>query len=176
MARPYIIAQEIVTFAETLIKNTQDGEHVTRALCVILAARRGLTSKEISNDLGIAERTVFKYRDELNKMAISGDTSRQDTRGGRYHCYMTYDEERKFFLQFYYDALKGTIITAPRLHKELNNKLGTIVAKSTLYRMMERHGWREVVPDTKHPKSDPEAQKQFKKKSLNSWLLRLKGM
>jgi hypothetical protein len=32
-----------------------------------------------------------------------------------------------------------------------------------VYRLLERHGWRKVAPDTHHPKSDPAAQEEWKK-------------
>jgi hypothetical protein len=41
---------------------------------------------------------------------------------------------------------------------------------STTYRLLARHGWRKVQPDTKHPKSDPAAQDEFKKNSPKLWL------
>jgi hypothetical protein len=41
--------------------------------------------------------------------------------------------------------------------------LGHDTSPSTTYRMLARHGWRKVQPDTKHPKSDQAAQEEFKK-------------
>jgi hypothetical protein len=41
---------------------------------------------------------------------------------------------------------------------------------STTYRLLARHGWRKVQPDTKHPKSDPALQDEFKKNFLKQWL------
>jgi hypothetical protein len=39
---------------------------------------------------------------------------------------------------------------------------------STTYRLLARHGWRKVQPDTKHPKSDPALQDEFKKTTRSS--------
>jgi hypothetical protein len=33
-----------------------------------------------------------------------------------------------------------------------------------VYRLLARHGWRKVAPDTRHPKSRPEVQEDWKKK------------
>jgi hypothetical protein len=41
---------------------------------------------------------------------------------------------------------------------------------STTYRLLARHGWRKVQPDTKHPKSEPALQDEFKKNSQKQWL------
>lgn len=40
---------------------------------------------------------------------------------------------------------------------------GKDVARSTIYRLLERHGWRKVVPRPRHPKADQAAQSAFKK-------------
>ena len=41
--------------------------------------------------------------------------------------------------------------------------LGRKVPKSTVYRMLARHGWRKVMPRPRHPKADASAQAEFKK-------------
>ena len=39
----------------------------------------------------------------------------------------------------------------------------TGLGRSTIYRLLERHGWRKVVPRPRHPKADVAAQAAFKK-------------
>jgi hypothetical protein len=34
---------------------------------------------------------------------------------------------------------------------------------STIYRLLDRHGWRKLVPRPRHPKANPEEQAIFKK-------------
>jgi len=58
----------------------------------------------------------------------------------------------------------------PGLEKNLKQKtqfsgqtLGYKVPASSVYRMLERHGWRKIVPRPSHPKADPQAQEAFKK-------------
>lgn len=38
-----------------------------------------------------------------------------------------------------------------------------------VYRLLARRGWRKVAPDTKHPKSDPLAQEDWKKNCRKNW-------
>ncbi|MDR1083556.1 MAG: winged helix-turn-helix domain-containing protein [Deltaproteobacteria bacterium] len=47
---------------------------------------------------------------------------------------------------------------------------GQAVAVSTTNRLLRRHGWRKVKPDTKHLKSDPSIQEEFKKNSKAWWI------
>jgi transposase len=51
----------------------------------------------------------------------------------------------------------------------LAEKLGQPVKASVVYRLLARHGWRKVAPDTRHPKSDPEAQAEWKKNFPKRW-------
>jgi len=39
------------------------------------------------------------------------------------------------------------------------------VAASTVYRLLERAGWRKVAPRPSHPRKDPAAEEAFKKSS-----------
>jgi hypothetical protein len=39
------------------------------------------------------------------------------------------------------------------------------VHKSTISRLLKRHGWRKPVPRPVHPKAKPQAQTEFKKTS-----------
>ena len=48
-------------------------------------------------------------------------------------------------------------------------KLGKPLALSTIYAMLARHGWRKVAPDKIHPKSDPDAQEDWKKNCRGAW-------
>jgi hypothetical protein len=43
------------------------------------------------------------------------------------------------------------------------------VAASVVYRLLARHGWRKVAPDTRHPKSDPAAQLDGKENFRKRW-------
>ena len=44
------------------------------------------------------------------------------------------------------------------------NRVSLLAVKaSVVYRLLARHGWRKVAPDTRHPKSSPAAQQEWKK-------------
>ncbi|MDR1084263.1 MAG: winged helix-turn-helix domain-containing protein [Deltaproteobacteria bacterium] len=59
----------------------------------------------------------------------------------------------------------------PDLCDEFNSFVGIIVHKSTFCRMLARHGWRKIKPDTRHPHSDSVTKEEFKKKhSKFKWI------
>ena len=55
------------------------------------------------------------------------------------------------------------------LRAALTQQLGQPVKPSVIYRLLARHGWRKVAPDTRHPKSQPEVQEAWKKNSRKNW-------
>jgi len=46
----------------------------------------------------------------------------------------------------------------PPIRTALAQGLGRKAATSIVYRFLARHGWRKVVPDTRHAKNDPQTQ------------------
>lgn len=66
---------------------------------------------------------------------------------------MTIDEEREFLAQWIDKATIGGVLTVPPIHAALVKRLGRDIPMSTTYRLLARHNWRKVQPDTKHPKA-----------------------
>jgi hypothetical protein len=82
---------------------------------------------------------------------------------------MSYQEEQDFLAPWVEKAATGGIGVVSPLRAALAQKLGRKVAATVVYRMLSRHGWRKVAPDTRHPKSDPQVQ-EAKKNSRKRWL------
>ena len=82
---------------------------------------------------------------------------------------MTLEEEQEFLRNWEVKAIEGGVLSVPPIHAALVERLGRSIPMSTTYRLLARHGWRKVQPDTKHPKSKPEIQEEFKKNSPGWW-------
>jgi transposase len=57
------------------------------------------------------------------------------------------------------------MLTVAEIQRAYEQRLGKAVAPSTIYRLLQRHGWRKVVPRPRHPKADVAAQAAFKETS-----------
>jgi predicted ArsR family transcriptional regulator len=136
-----------------------------QALSVLLVSEAGLDAIQTSEILGVSERTVFRHRDSIRNQ----DERRRNTWGGRRHYSMTIEEERNFLHTWETRANEGGVLSVPPVHAALVETLGRSIPMSTTYRLLARHGWRKVQPDTKHPKSKPEIQEEFKKNSPRLW-------
>lgn len=86
-------------------------------------------------------------------------------RGGRHHEYLTAAQEQELLAPFAQRAEAGGMLTVAEIQQAYRQRTGRDVARSTVYRLLERHGWRKVAPRPRHPKVDVAAQAAFKKTS-----------
>ena len=82
---------------------------------------------------------------------------------------MSIEEEQAFLEPWAEQAESGGVLVISVLWAALAQRLGRPVAASVAYRLLARHGWRKVAPDTRHPKSDPQIQEDWKKNSPKRW-------
>lgn len=166
MARTAHFANEEIARAHQLRDRAATATELRKALSVLLVAEAGLDASKASEILGISERTVFRNRGSIRNQNEGARTAW----GGRRHYGMTVDEERKFLHSWEIRAAEGGVLSVPPIHVDHVKRLGHSVPMSTTYRLLARHGWRKVQPDTKHPKSEPGVQDEFKKNFPRSWL------
>jgi hypothetical protein len=80
------------------------------------------------------------------------------------------EEEEAFLAAWKTKAEQGQLVVVAPLQVALEERLGHRVKSSVVYRLLERHRWRKVAPDTRHPKAQPSVQEEWKKKrSPKSW-------
>lgn len=137
-----------------------------KALSVILMSRYELDANSTAELLGTSRRTIFRDRSAIRNQ----DNASKKSWGGRRRFLLSVDEEREFLSLWETEAKSGGVLSVPPLHAALVERLGRDLPLSTTYRILARHDWRKVQPDTKHPKSDQATQEEFKKNSRRSWL------
>jgi len=165
MARKATFTDDEITKARQMRDEASTARDLRKALSVLLVAEAGLDANEASNVLGTSGRTVFRNRASIRHQ----DQEKRTTWGGRRRYGMALDEEREFLHGWETKAAEGGILSVPPIHAALVQRLGHSVPISTTYRLLARHGWRKVHPDTKHPKNQPGVQEEFKKNSPGWW-------
>jgi hypothetical protein len=166
MGRTVRIAEEELQQALNLRDEATTATELRKAMTVILMAKLNLDPISTAELLGTSRCTTFRDRLDVRNQ----DDQQKGSWGGRRRFTMTMDQEREFLAEWEAKAKSGGILSVPPIHAALIERLGRAVAPSYTYRMLARHGWRKVQPDTKHPKSDPAAQEEFKKNSQRLWL------
>jgi hypothetical protein len=166
MARTVRVTEEELQQALKVRDEATTATEFRKAMTVILMAKLGLDPVSTAELLGSSRCTTFRDRLDIRSQ---GD-SQKSSWGGRRHFTMTLNEEREFLVGWEAEAKSGGVLAVPPIHAALVERLGRDISPSHTYRMLARHGWRKVQPDTKHPKSDPVAQDEFKKNSQRLWL------
>lgn len=165
MARAIRISQAEIQRAKQLRDQATTLAEYRKALSVVLVAELGLDADLTADVLGTSRRTIFRNRSDIRRQ----DDTPKRSWGGRRRCIMSIDEEREFLSPWEAEAAAGGVLSVPPIHAALVERLGRPIPPSTTYRLLARHGWRKVQPDTEHPNRDPVAQEEFKKNSPNCW-------
>lgn len=165
MARTAQITENSLEHARTIRDKAHRASDVIKALAILLPAEMKMRTKDVARVLGISERTLFRHQAEIRNQ----DAPPKASWGGRRNAHLTLEEEESFLTVWASNAEHGGVLTVPPIHCALVELLGKEIPISTTYRLLARHGWRKVAPDTRHPKSDPQTQEEFKKNSLKLW-------
>jgi transposase len=125
---------------------------------------------QIAQHTAASLRTVHEVISTYNRLGVAAIET--PGRGGRRNNYLSWDEEVAFLEPFMTDAAQGELTTIQRIHNAFEERVGNPVHHSTIYRLLDRHGWRKLMPRPYHPDADKEAQEVFKK-TFPHWLQRL---
>lgn len=66
---------------------------------------------------------------------------------------MSFEEEQEFLRPFIERAAQGQILDTAELEIAYEKAVGHHISSGQIYRVLWRHGWRKVMPRSKHPKS-----------------------
>ena len=134
-----------------------------RVQCVLIRATLGSSAGQIAQLLGWSTATVHVLH---SRWAKEGDAIFDlRGRGGRRRQHLSPEQEQDLLAPFVQRATAGGMLTVAEIRQAYQEQLGKVVAPSTIYRLLDRPGWRKVVPRPRHPKTDSAAQAAFKKTS-----------
>ena len=123
------------------------------------------TANQIALHTGVSVSTVHNVVSSYNRYGPEVVDGSKESK--RRRCYLSKTEEAEFLATFLDQAGAGQICVAGRIKQALEDYLGDEVHRSTIYRMLDRNGWRKVTPRPAHPQSKEQIQEDFKKTSPN---------
>jgi len=168
MARPRRIDPLIVKRAQLTAATSTSVESLRQCQAVLLPALFGATLEQTAAVLGVGRATVARLQAAFGKQRSVLPAFARNW-GGRRQSLLTQEEEGDFLKPWLESAATGNLVVVSPLRAALAQRLGQPVKPSVVYRLLARHGWRKVAPDTRHPKSKPEVQEAWKKNSLKCW-------
>lgn len=168
MARPRLVDSRLVEHAKGLAARARSLDELRCAQAILLPALTGATLEQTACALGVARASVGRFQAKVRRR-LSHPAQLDAQWGGRRNAAMSVEEELAFLQPWADMAGDGGMLVVAPLRAALAQKLGHPVTHSVVYRLLARHGWRKVAPDTRHPKSDPLVQQEWKKNSPKCW-------
>ena len=160
MASRYKFSEEEIKEIQQARKGNKDKRVEARLKALELRAK-GQKAKEVANATGFhsayVTQLVAKYRDH-GLEAITGNHY-----GGN-HRNMSEQKEAEILAPFKAQAEKGEMVEVGEIAKAYQDAVGHPVGKGQIYCVLHRHGWRKVMPRSKHPKKANEEDIESSKK------------
>ena len=152
MACRYKFNEEEIRAIEQRRKENKDKRAEARLKALEMRAK-GAAAKEVAEAAGFhaayVTQLVAKYR-EYGLEAISGNQY-----GGN-HRNMSKEEELDILAPFKARAEKGEVVEISEIAKAYQSAVDHPVSPGQIYVVLHRHGWRKVMPRSKHPKKASE--------------------
>lgn len=137
---------------EDLLSCTTNLNEYKRIQCIYFRAKFDYDTTLIAQITGYKVQTVRNIHSNYLKQGIK--SLKISAKGGRYHSIFTIKQEKELINKFEKEAEQGGIVEVSRIHKAVEEKAQKKIAKTTTYRMLNRHNWRQIIPRPSHPKSN----------------------
>lgn len=147
MKSRYQFSKEEIEAIEKARKKNTNKRAEARLKALELRAK-GMSSQEVSAATGFCaayiSQLIAKYRDH-GLEAISGNHYGGNRRN------MSIEQEAEILAAFQERAQKGEIVEVSEIKEAYQNKVGHPIGSGQIYFVLHRHGWRKVMPRSKHP-------------------------
>lgn len=164
MRKPRPMPEGAKESLKKLMRKTKKKQDYQRVLAVWLRASLNLSASHIAVALGWSTSSVHRIH---SKYFQQGESALLGIgRGGRRRQNLSLEQEKEMLSTFFQKAQSGGVLVVSEIKSKYEEFVGHPVPKSTVYRMLKRHGWRKIAPRPRHPKTDKEKQEAFKKTPL----------
>ena len=160
MASRYKFSNEEIKAIEQARKENKDKRAEARLKALELRAK-GASAEDAAAAAGFhaayISQLVAKYRDN-GLEAVSGNHYGGNRRN------MSVEEEAAILAPFKERAEKGELVEVSEIAKAYQAAVDHPVSNGQIYFVLHRHGWRKVMPRSKHPKKASEEEIAASKK------------
>jgi transposase len=162
MSKRYEFTEKEISELRSLRKSNKN-KNVEKRLKALLLYAEGEKCKKISEQTGFAATYIWelvaKYRDRGLSVVAGG-------KYGGNHRNVSVAEEETLLEPFRKAAAAGQLVSVSEIKKAYDASIrrSTDADHGIIYRLLARHGWRKIMPRSKHPnKASDEAIEASKK-------------
>ena len=162
-ARYKITAEQKAEIEQARAKNKD--KQVEYRLKALSMRADGVSSKKISEATGYHQAYVSRL---VSKYIHGGLEAITGNHYGGNRRNMSFEEEQEFLAPYVEKAAQGQLLDTREIEIAYEKAVGHHISSGQIYRVLWRHGWRKVMPRSRHPKKASEeviaASKKLKKK------------
>ena len=165
MKMKYVFREEDKKAIENTRRKTRDKQQDKR-LEVLELRSKGMTLKEIAEKTGFHRSHVSNLIKKYFEEGISSIAEKHYS-GNRRN--LSYEAEEELLAPFREKAIKGEMVEISAIEKAYREAVGHSIGGSQIYYVLHRHGWRKVMPRSRHPKKASEEVIETSKKLNPNW-------
>lgn len=152
MAKSYEISESQLLEIEAARKKNRN-KNVERRLCVLVMRAEGKSLEEISEKTGYHISTASKLIARYMRDGISA-IAENHYKGNRRN--MSFEEEAAILAPFIERAERGEMVDIKEIAAAYQKAVPHKVSDTQIYYVLHRHGWRKIMPRSRHPKKASE--------------------
>lgn len=160
MAKSYAISQSQLVEIETARKKNRN-KNIERRLYVLVMRAEGKSLEEISEKTGYHISTASKLIARYMRDGISA-IAENHYKGNRRN--MSFEEEAAMLAPFIERAERGEMVDIKEIAAAYQKAVPHKISDTQIYYVLHRHGWRKIMPRSRHPKKASEEAIEASKK------------
>jgi hypothetical protein len=146
--------REVVRRARLLLQRAATAAELRAAQSILFVNDYGLSLRQTADMLGCSVPTVGRLRRRLTT-ALPNEPALHAHWGGRRRQNFSFAEEKRFLNTFKNQGRDGQGIAAKSIWQAYEAMLGRSVPDSTIYRLLQRHGWHSATRGAYQSKATP---------------------
>ena len=148
-------------------RKNNKGKSAEKRLKALLLYGEGFKRSEIADKTGFVKTYITELAGKYRRGGIEAIVGNH-YKGNRRN--LSFDQEAALLEPFKERAALGQMVEVSEIEKAYEKACGHSLENSSgqIYRVLKRHGWRKVMPRSKHPKKATEAEIEASKK-LSPW-------
>jgi transposase len=160
MPMTYIISK---TQAEEItgIRKTVKDKRVDKRLWAVQLRGEGMDNPEIAEKLDTSAKVISRW---VSAYCNGGIEALMGGKFGGNRRNISFEKETQFLSEFEALAKKGQLIEVSEIKQAYENLVGHSIGGGQIYRVLNRHGWRKVMPRSKHPQKASDEEVEASKK------------
>ena len=160
MAKSYEISESQLLEIETARKKNRN-KNIERRLYVLVMRAEGKSLEEISEKTGYHISTASKLIARYMRDGISA-IAENHYKGNRRN--MSFEEEAAILAPFIERAERGEMVDIKEIAAAYQKAVPHKISDTQIYYVLHRHGWRKIMPRSRHPKKASEEAIEASKK------------